>query len=114
EHGADQYDAAAAGVQVRRRERRDASPRPAGGAGLDERREKVAQDESRDDEHGLKEEQGAAAPSHVDVDRPERGDDGVREDRDDGERVHEPSRSARNILSPVSTRGQAMRRRKWE
>src|SRR5439155_331743 len=57
-----------------------------------------------------------AAAASVHLAGPERGGQRIGEQRNDEQRVHAGSlsRSARNILSPAATRGQAMRRARWE
>src|SRR5213076_244146 len=116
EHAPDQDDAPTRDVEVGRGEK----PHPPPPEPIDTRSreggEERAQDDCRDHEQRFAEEERPAAAATVHLAGPERGSQRVREQRNDEERIHagSVSRSARNILSPAATRGQAMRRARWE
>src|SRR5207249_3932954 len=96
-------------------EQPDPAPPEALAARHNELRQVAARYDRGGDDHGFHEQQARAAPAGVHLRRPQRGGEGVDEQRDDGQRVHNASsRAAWNILSPAATRGQAMRRARWE
>src|SRR2546430_8692732 len=116
EHAADQDNPPTRDIQIGGGQEPHPPPPEPIRARSRERGEERAEYECRDHEQHFPDEQRPAAAASVHLAGPQRGGQRIGEQRNDEQRVHadSASKSARNILSPAATRGQAMRRARWE